>query len=284
MFLDFLDDNSSAEELDSFFATEEDLNILNDADEINVTKNNESSDNDIESRFSFDAEDLAEWINEDDDLSEKCASLSDDDSFLECSLRKDGLDNESHFTFDAADLVEWMEQENHDNNTSSSSSLPSTNQIQITTMDNDEKINHANNLKTINHDKSMCTNLVKSEMNNNGALDLFHRLNSLKLRTEISRQKVLQCKVTASNLSTNGNERCRSFNLDSLKKRRFLFDLHESQKRLKSFSLQPSTDVKHTDFLGKRISLSEGTEDGRQNRLRQLRNETPNNNHMALAA
>jgi len=63
-----------------------------------------------------------------------------------------------------------------------------------------------------------------------------------------------------------------------------LFDLHESQKRLKSFSLQTSNDVQNTNFLGKRISLCEGTVDGRQNRLRQLRNETLIKNRTAVAA
>jgi len=268
MLLDFLDDCSSIEELGSFFETE-DLSILNDIGALDFTNNNESSDIDVESIISFHAEDLEESIIEDSNQSEKHASASD---------------VKSYFSFDAEDLSEWIEEESHEKKISSSSLLLPTNQIQITNIENVDKINYANNLKTINHDKSIRANLVKSEINNNGAFGLFHRLNLSKLRTEISRQKVLQQKVTASNLSANENMQCRSFNMDSLKKRRFLFDLHESQKRLKSFSLQTSNDVQNTNFLGKRISLCEGTVDGRQNRLRQLRNETLIKNRVAVAA
>jgi len=283
MLLDFLDDCSSIEELGSFFETE-DLSILNGIGALDFTNNNESSDIDVESIISFDAEDFEESIIEDSNQSEKHTSASDVKSHLRLSVQNDYFDNESYFSFDAEDLNEWIEEESHEKNISSSSSLLPTNQIQITNIENVDKINYANNLKTINHDKSIRANLVKSEINNNGAFGLFHRLNLSKLRTEISRQKVLQQKVTASNLSANENRECRSFNMDSLKKRRFLFDLHESQKRLKSFSLQTSNDVQNTNFLGKRISLCEGTVDGRQNRLRQLRNETLIKNRMAVAA
>jgi len=280
---DILDNNNitiTTAEITSFF-TIEDLNILNDIDETDVPKNNQSFQNDIESMFSFDAEDLAEWINEDDDLSEKSASSSDD--FLGRFFQEDNLDDDSHYSFDAEDLAEWIEEGNDEKHISTSSSSPSTCDLQIPTAENDNEIDHASVLNMINLDKSMCTNLVKSEMNSHNTFGLFHSLNSAKLRTNISRQKVLQHKVTATNLSTNGNERCRSFDMDSLKKRRFLFDLRQSQQRLKKFSSQTSNVVQKASLLGKRIN-SESTAYGRQKRLRQSRNETPIKNHFAVAA
>ena len=233
---DILDNNNiTTAEITSFF-TIEDLNILSDIDETDVPKNSQSFQNDIESMsmFSFDAEDLAEWINEDDDLSEKSASSSDD--FLECFFQEDNLDDDSHYSFDAEDLAEWIEEGNDEKHVSTSSSSPSTCDLQIPTAENDNKIDHASVLNMINLDKSMCTNLVKSEMNSYNTFGLFHSLNSAKLRTNISRQKVLQHKVTATNLSTNENEQSRSFDVDSLKKRRVLFDLRQSQQRLNNFS------------------------------------------------
>ena len=87
----FLNNSNSAEKLGALFSLE-DLNLLNDMDQLGIIRINESDGN-IKSRFSFDAEDLGELIREDYERSEKRAPSNDAKSYLERSLREDGLDN-----------------------------------------------------------------------------------------------------------------------------------------------------------------------------------------------
>ena len=261
----------------------EDLKHLNDIAESNDLRNNESFDDEVVSKFSFDSEDLAEWIVEDDELLDKCVKISDKQTLHEFSLLQDDLDNESHSSFDVEDLTEWIEEEQQESSNSLKLSSTDTHRIQFNSITNDNRIIYAHSLKTTRIDNSMSACLARSELNDQDTSTLFHMINSSKIRAEISRQRVLHCQVMTSSLSTHDNQRRRtSFSMDYLKKRRLVFDLHESQKRLKSYSLQ-SKYIENNGLIGKRMSVSECAADGQETRLRQLRNQTPNNN-MALAA
>ena len=63
-----------------------DLNLLNDIVESNDLRHDEYFD-EVDSKFSFDAEDLAEWIAEDDEYIEKCVVNSNDETFHKYSFQ-----------------------------------------------------------------------------------------------------------------------------------------------------------------------------------------------------
>jgi len=211
----------------------QDLNLLEALTEPDINENNNTLGNESEIKSSFAEEDFEEWISEDDDLSDKSILSDDMESLVECVVPEDGLDNESNFDFDAVYVTEWIDEEAYDEKNSSLNgiSVPDMHQLQVTTIENNEQVDYGSNSKVI---KPICRSLIENKSSKHDTIELFDMLNSYTLRTEISREKVLHCRVLTSNLISEKNEQkfYKSFNLESLKKRRFTYDLDESQKKI----------------------------------------------------
>lgn len=263
----------------------QDLNLLEDLSEPEINENIKTLGNEFEIKSFFDEEDLEEWISEDDDLSDKSILSDDMENLVECVIPEDDLDNGSNLDFDVEEFTEWINEEAYDEKNSSSNgiSVPDMQQLQVTTIESNEQVDYGSNYKIT---KPISRSLIENKTSKHDTFELFQMLDSYTLRTEISREKVLHCRVLTPNSSTAKNKHkfYKSFNLDSLRTRRFTYDLDESQKRLNNFATQTSSDIQRHCLLSKRVSLDENTFDGPQKRHKELLNNAPKNNRSALAA